>query len=98
MGRVIGFLFLLVIVLFGLSFALLNAQPVELDYYFGAVTLPLSLVLVIAVIIGAVLGVLAALGVILRQRREVGRLRRAAGHRGKDSNGTRKLPLKDATA
>ncbi len=98
MGRVIGFLFSLVIVLFGLSFALLNAQPVELDYYFGQTGMPLSLVIVLAVIVGAVLGVIASLGVILRQRRALARLRRSLGASHKESTDQRKLPLKDVPA
>jgi lipopolysaccharide assembly protein A len=95
-AKIVGFLFLLLIVLLGLSFALLNAQPAVIDYYFGAATLPLSLILVLALILGALLGVMASLGVILRQRRELVRLRRNAGHVRKELNELRKLPMKDA--
>ncbi|WP_258868183.1 lipopolysaccharide assembly LapA domain-containing protein [Alkalilimnicola ehrlichii] len=76
MGKIIGIILLLVVVLFGLSFALLNAQPVELDYYLGMTTMPLSLALVLALIVGALLGVLASLTMWVRQRRELARLRK----------------------
>lgn len=41
MARLLGFLLLLVLVLLGLSFAVLNAQPVALNYYFGFRQIPL---------------------------------------------------------
>ena len=65
MKRIITFALLLLVALLGLSFALMNAEPVRLDYYFGTLQAPLSLVVVIALIIGAGLGVLASMGIVL---------------------------------
>ncbi len=96
MGKLIGFLFGLVIVLFGLSFALLNAQLVTIDFYFGAQELPLSLVIVLSVILGAVLGVIAALALVLRQRRELARERRARHQIQRELDELRRMPIKDA--
>lgn len=96
MGKLIGFLFGLVIVLFGLSFALLNAELVTINFYFGAQELPLSLVIVLSVILGAVLGVIAALALVLRQRRELARERRARHQIQRELDELRRMPIKDA--
>jgi len=96
MRRILVFIILLLVVLFGLSFSLLNAQPVEVDYYFGSQTLPLSLLLVIAIIVGALIGVMASLVVVMRRTREMRRLRRRLGDTEKELNQLRRLPLKDA--
>lgn len=95
MRRLIEFLIVLVVVLFGLSFALLNAEPVALDYYLGTSSLPLSLALVIAAVVGALLGVAVTAGMALRQRREAARLRRRAAQLEKELHEIRKLPVRD---
>ncbi len=62
-----------------LAFAAKNTEPVALRFYFGLVwQAPLVLLLFAFFAAGAVLGLVAALGTVLRQRREVLRLRREA--------------------
>lgn len=95
MQRVIGSLLLLVLLVIGLSFSFLNAHSVTLQYYFGAQSAPLSFVIVAALIFGAILGVLASLGVILRQRREIARLRREVRVHEQEVANLRNIPLKD---
>jgi putative membrane protein len=72
-------LWLLRIVLFMLlfGFAFKNSDPVSVHYYFGAEwRAPLAFVLLVALCAGAVLGILAALGQLFRQRREISELKR----------------------
>ncbi len=58
-----------------LLLAIKNAEPVPLRFYFGLEwNLPLILVLLLVFAIGAVLGLLACLPAIVRQRREIARL------------------------
>jgi len=60
-----------------LAFAARNTEPATLRFYFDfAWQAPLVLILLAFFAAGALLGVVAALGGILRQRREVSRLRR----------------------
>ncbi len=73
--RLLGFVLLIVVVVFGLSFAVLNAEPVSLNYYFGYRDIPLSLVVVLSLAVGAVIGILFSLGVILRLKQQLARLR-----------------------
>src|SRR6185436_19068247 len=59
------------------SFALKNSDSVTVRYYLGAEwQAPLVFVLLVAFCAGAVIGVLACLGQLFRQRREIGRLKR----------------------
>lgn len=95
MRRIIGFIVVLLVVLFGLSFSLLNATPVEVDYYFGVVNLALSLLMVISLIIGALAGVIACLSVMMARAGEAHRLRRKLSDTEKELNELRRLPLKD---
>jgi lipopolysaccharide assembly protein A len=73
------------IVLLGL--AIRNDSPVELRFFFDrSVQAPLSLIVLAAFAIGAVVGLSAAFATLVRQRIELGRLRRgaAAGDQIKD--------------
>ena len=62
-----------------LVFAAKNTEPVALRFYFDLVwQAPLVLLLFAFFAAGALLGVVAVLGTLLRQRREILRLRREA--------------------
>jgi putative membrane protein len=54
-----------------------NVEPVTLRFYFDhAVQAPLAVALFAAFALGVVLGMLALLGVLLRQRREIASLKK----------------------
>ncbi len=95
MKRIFLFAVLLLVALLGLSFALMNAEPVALSYYFGSIQAPLSLVVVLALALGAGLGVLASLGLVVNQKRELARLRKSEKMATKEVQNLRSLPLKD---
>jgi putative membrane protein len=95
MKRIIIFTVLLLVVLIGLSFALMNAGMVSLNFYFGKLEAPLSLVMVIALALGAVMGVLASLWVVVAQKRELGKLRKSVKITEKEIANLRSLPMKD---
>lgn len=95
MKRIVIFAVLLLVILLGLSFALMNAEPVQLNYYFGVLQAPLSLVVVLAVIVGAGSGVLASLGIVVGQKRALAKLRKSAKIAKEEVSNLRSLPLKD---
>jgi putative membrane protein len=65
-----------------LAFAARNTTPATLKFYFDlAWEAPLVVLLLAFFAAGALFGLLAALGALLRQRREIGRLRREARSR-----------------
>jgi putative membrane protein len=75
MARLAGFLLLLVLIVLGLSFAVLNAETVPLNYYFGYREIPLSMIVVLSLAAGAVIGVLVGMGTILRLKQQAASLR-----------------------
>lgn len=69
----IRFVLLLVLV----ALAAKNVDPVTVRFYFDvAVSAPLIVVLFVAFTLGAFFGVLALLGTLLRQRRQISMLRK----------------------
>lgn len=95
MRRLLGLVFALLIISFGLSFALLNRATVEIDYYLGKVNLPLSLALTLALVLGALLGLAAATGMVVRDKRQAARLRRRLGQAEKELSELRRLSVRD---
>jgi putative membrane protein len=57
--RIFGFIFFLLILFLGATFAVMNAQDVTINYYIGTNKLPLSLLLVIVLGAGGFIGWLA---------------------------------------
>lgn|SRR5690554_3438923 len=95
MKRIISFLVLLLAAILAIGFAVLNADSVELNYYFGSSQAPLSLLLVLAVIVGALLGVLASAGMLVRARRDNARLRKNVDLSRREVMNLRAIPLRD---
>lgn len=88
------FLFILLVIA-GITFAVHNADPVEFNYYFASKQIPLSLILVLAMLIGAILGVLASLGVIIGLKRELAKLKKTVSLTEKEVMNLRAIPIKD---
>lgn len=93
--RYLKLIFILLIMMIGAAFAVMNAETVQLNYYFGVKEFPLSVILVAAVALGAILGVLATLGSSLKLRRENMSLRHKAKIARQEVNNLRALPIKD---
>jgi putative membrane protein len=78
--RIVTWAIRLVVFLLLAAFAAKNVDPVSLRFYFDlAWTAPLIVVLLGFFAAGALFGVLALLGTVLRQRREISLLKREAG-------------------
>jgi len=95
MKRIIFLVVFLLVAIVGLSFALMNAETVTLSYYFGTVTAPLSIVVVVSVALGTLLGLSASMGMVLGLKQEIARLRRSIRNTEREVANLRALPLKD---
>jgi putative membrane protein len=93
--RFIKLFIVILIMMLGAVFAVLNADPVEINYYFGSRDLPLSLILTIALGLGVLLGVLAGMGRVLGLKRELQSLKRRSQMVSEEVNNLRALPLKE---
>lgn len=95
MLRLAYILFALILLVTGILFAVLNAEPVMLHYYFGDTEVPLSLTIISSIIVGAILGVFASAGIVFKLKRENSRLRKSSELAEKEITNLRTMPLKD---
>jgi putative membrane protein len=95
MKRLLAFILLLCVAALGLGFTTLNAHVVTLHYYYGSTTLPLALIVVATLGAGAILGMGAALGLVVAKRTELAVLRRRVALCEKEINNLRQIPIKD---
>jgi putative membrane protein len=93
--RFIKLFIIMLIMLLGAVFTVLNADLVEINYYLGRRELPLSLILTIALGLGVLLGVLAGMGRVLALKRELNSLKRRSQMVNEEVNNLRALPLKE---
>lgn len=93
--KFIKLFFFLVFIIVGAAFAVLNSDSVSMDYYFGKLDLPLSIVLVVAMSGGAFLGVFACSGLMLRLKHENHGLKRKARMVNEEVKNLRTIPIRD---
>ena len=91
---VIKLLLLLALMLLGASFAVINDAPVVVDLYFIRPELPLSMLLLIVLGGGILLGGLAGMVYFLRVKRENADLRRKSRLVSEEIKSLRAMPVK----
>ena len=96
MKRFLYFFVAIIMLIIGLGFAYKNAQIVNVDYYFGLHWEgPLSLLLLSTLTLGALLGLMAGLGMYVRLQRQLVRARREIRTIEQEVQNLRALPIKD---
>lgn len=93
--RILSYIFLLIVVLLGVSFATLNSAAVNINYYIGQKTMPLSLLLAIVFGIGCFLGLVVALSVLIKTKLKNYRLKQRLKMAEKEIENLRAIPLQD---
>ena len=96
MSRLVSLILTAIFVLLGLAFAVVNAKPVELNYFLATREVPLALVLVLTLTVGALMGIVFSLGMVIRLKRETLRLRRQIQLTEQEVVNLRTMPIKDA--
>lgn len=94
--RIVSFFLLLVIVVFGMTFATLNSESVTINYYLDQSTLPLSLLLVIVFALGCLIGIIVGLWLLMKAKLANYRLRHRLKMAEKEIDNLRAIPLKDS--
>ena len=89
--------FAILMALGGLAFHVRNDQAIVLNYFTGSLNTELSLVVVGALVIGAILGVLAMTATVLRLKREIRRLVRRNDVTARELSSLRAVSLNDAS-
>ena len=95
MARLVSAFIILLVLLLVLFFTILNAEPVTVNYYLGEVHPPLAAVIILALVSGAILGLISSILVIMKTRHEVSKLRREIKHTEQELMNLRTLPIKD---
>ncbi len=93
--RIISYFFLLIIVIFGMTFATLNSESVTINYYFGQSTLPLSLLLVLVFALGCLIGMIVGIWLLIKAKLLNYRLRQRLNLAEKEIENLRAIPLQD---
>ena len=93
--RIATSLLLIVAVICSVMFGMLNSQPININYYFGELQAPFSLVLAIALLVGVIIGALPGINVIVKTKRENKKLIRKIRLTEEEVINLRKIPIKD---
>ncbi|MFH1333974.1 MAG: LapA family protein [Pseudomonadota bacterium] len=93
--KVFGYFFLLLVIVLGVTFAILNATPVSVHYYLGTAQIALSLVIVCSLFIGFLIGFFMMFLVVLRLKSEKRRLKKRLKVTEQEIENLRAIPLKD---
>lgn len=95
MARVFSLLSIIILAVLGLAFAVLNNHAVEFDYFWGKSDFKLAQLLILAMAVGALLGVLFSSGIFIRLKREAVRFRRQAHLAEQEVANLRSIPIKN---
>jgi putative membrane protein len=93
--RILKLLLIILIMILGAAFAVLNADSVLFNYYFGTVEIPLSLILTTALGVGVLLGILSGIGLVIGLKRENVTLKRRSRLINEEIKNLRNMPLKE---
>jgi lipopolysaccharide assembly protein A len=93
--RIISYIFLLLIIILGITFATLNSQTVDFNYYVNDRSMPLSLLLTSAFTAGCIMGIGVCLWILLKNKLKTYHLRQQLKMAEKEIENLRAIPLQD---
>ncbi|MBA2652090.1 MAG: LapA family protein [Tatlockia sp.] len=93
--RLVMLLIYLILILFGVSFAALNAKSVEVNLYFDTISVPISVLMTIMLGIGLIVGFLLFLYRYWRLKVNYSKLKNQLKLTEKEIKNLRAIPLKD---
>ncbi len=96
MRKLFFLLLFALIFIFSAAFAAFNMNDVTVNFYFGEFTLPLSAVLVMAMLLGVAIGMIVLVLTTLKLRYENRRLQHRLTVSEQEINSLRIMPIKDS--
>ncbi len=93
--RLISVIFYLCLMLFGVSFAALNAGPVTLNLYFKTLGMPISVLCITAFALGVLIGIMIFLGRYLGLKSKYRKAKHQLQVTEREIKNLREIPLKD---
>ena len=95
MQRIITIAIFIAVFAAGAAFSAVNNTPVNIQYYLGTVTMPISIIVIVSLVIGITIGVLAIFIGSIQLRYENKRLQKKIDLREQELDSLRILPIKD---
>ena len=92
MKFIVKLILIIFVLLFGLAFHIRNHQLVTLNYYVSEIQLSFSVIILIAISIGVLLGILVSIPIIIRTRKRNSRLEKKIKDTEKKINRFRVMP------
>lgn len=93
--RIITYILALIILIFGITFACLNAESVSINFYVTTRSLPLSLLLAITFSFGCLLGLMATFVIYIKQKSQIYSLKQRIKTAETEITNLRTIPLRD---
>jgi putative membrane protein len=93
--RIVMTVFYLLLILFGVSFAALNARAISLNLYLTTITLPVSMLMILMLGAGMLFGFILFLGRYWRLKAECHRIKGQLKLTEKEIKNLRAIPLHD---
>lgn len=93
--KVVSYLIVLLLLILGVTFALLNATSVSIHYYLGVAQLPLSLLLLISFALGLIVALIVMGIIVLRLKAKNLGLKRRLTLAEKEIENLRIMPIKE---
>lgn len=93
--RIISYIFLLIVILLGITFAVLNHNEVPINFYVGQRIFPLSFLLAISFVTGGLIGLFVGMGLLLKIKIKNYRLQQQLKISEKEVENLRAIPLQD---
>ncbi|MFV1984394.1 MAG: lipopolysaccharide assembly protein LapA domain-containing protein [Thiohalomonadales bacterium] len=76
MKNIFYFIFFIIVLALGLIFTIYNSEDVPFNYIVNSINLPLSLIIIVAIIAGVILGLLACSIIIVRLQRDLSHVKK----------------------
>jgi putative membrane protein len=93
--RIFSYIFVILIILLGISFATLNSGAIDINYYIGHRVMPVSLLIAGVFAVGCLLGIMVGLWILFKTKLKNYRLKQKLKYAEKEIENLRAIPLQD---
>jgi putative membrane protein len=93
--RIFSYIFVILIILLGISFATLNSGSIDINYYIGHKVIPISLLIAGVFAVGCLLGIIVGLFILIKTKMKNYRLKQKLKLAEKEIENLRAIPLQD---
>ncbi len=95
MRRILTIAIFITVFATGAAFSAINTSPIAVNYYLGSITAPLSVIIILSIVTGIILGATIIFTGTLRLRYENRQLHKKLNVSEQEINSLRILPIKD---